>query len=35
VRQEITIAVQPCEVVNALNRFMTEHFGSLGVSASF
>lgn len=35
VRQEITIAVQPCEVVSALNRFMTEHFGSLGVSASF
>ncbi len=35
VRQEVTTAGHPCQVVDHLNRFVSSHFSGLGVYASF
>ena len=35
VQHEITVAHQPCEVVDALNRFVASHFDGLGIYATF
>ena len=35
VQHEITVAHQPCEVVDALNRFVAGHFDGLGIYATF
>jgi serine phosphatase RsbU (regulator of sigma subunit) len=35
VQHEITVAHQPCEVVDALNRFVSSHFDGLGIYATF
>lgn len=35
VRQEITIAGHPCEVVDTLNRFVAQYFAGLGIYATF
>lgn len=35
VRQEITIAGHPCEVVDTLNRFVARYFAGLGIYATF
>lgn len=35
VRHEITVARHPCEVVDTLNRFVSEHFAGLGIYATF
>ncbi len=35
VRQEVTVARHPCEVIDRLNAFVSRHFSGLGVYASF
>lgn len=35
IRQEITIAGHPCEVVDTLNRFVAQYFAGLGIYATF
>lgn len=35
VRQEITVAGHPCEVVDTLNRFVAQYFDGLGIYATF
>jgi serine phosphatase RsbU (regulator of sigma subunit) len=35
VHHEITLALDPCDIVDALNRFVAEHFAGLSIFATF